>query len=113
MFKKDSCWVVIHRGFDVLGEDKQIIITCATKYNAMRIFFTLYPKLKRKFSRIPFRENIGNPNNNKITEYSCEAITNPRIYIKAYKSDFIDLWKNGNKIEVPGYAQKVEIKYIH
>ena len=87
-WKIDYCWVVTALG---LGQQpdlaKPLIKTYATKWAAMNDFPELVEKLKHKYPRIQWKEEIGNPTNNKITEYKIEAVTNPYLYVRAYKSN--------------------------
>lgn len=91
-WKKDYCWVLTYKGTNVLTERRPTIITFKTKYAALRVYQAVAKKLKRLFPKLDWKEEGGNPTNNKIKCYSVEAVTNPDIYVKAYKSKYTNIF---------------------
>lgn len=87
-WKVDYCWVVTALGLGPQPDlGKPMIKTYATKWAALQDFPELVEKLKRKYPRIQWKEDIGNLNSNRITEYKIEAATNPYLYVRAFKSN--------------------------
>ena len=86
MWKKDYCWILTYKGTNILTQVKPVILTFKTKWGALQVFEAKAKKIKKLFPKLEWVEVGGNPNNNKIQEYSIEALTNPDIYVKAYKS---------------------------
>lgn len=100
MWENDYCWVVTYKGTNILTQRRPTILTFKTKYQALKVFKKVSEKLKRTFPRLDWKEDVGNPNNNKIKSYTIEALTNSDIYIKAYKSKHTEIFGSETEEEL-------------
>ena len=96
-FKNDYCWVVMYH---TNNTQQPIVFTSETRYNALDyIFPELVKKIKKKYPRVTWEEtNLDKLKNNKITEYEVRVSGNPNVYVKAFRSSYIECLEDNYKL---------------
>lgn len=89
----DYCWVVTYHLNTV---DPPVILTCERKHHAVtQILPMLAKRFKEIYPRVKWREvNLDKLQTVGVTEYALEAIGNPHLYIKVFRSPYISYLKD-------------------